>query len=124
MVYSVFYYATEALTRAVVTTILKIYERMQRIKAVKEKEEKPPKPPARGFLASVNPQGVREYVWFGKATKLRVSIPELVELPIRASGGGRPPVRLYFSYSEAASKGWFKDIEWLAEQVEKMAGGG
>ena len=53
-----------------------------------------------------------------------VSIPGLVRLPIRAHELGKPPVRLYFTFAEAASKDWFKEIEWLAEQAEKKAGEG
>lgn len=30
-------------------------------------------------------------------------------------------MRLYFTFAEAASKDWFKEIEWLAEQAEKAA---
>jgi len=124
MVYSIFYYASEALTRALVAFILKIYEYMQRRKRVivRKKEEKE-KAPTWGFFTSINPYGEREYVWVGRSTNLIISIPELTgRLPIKAHETARPPTRLYFTFKEAASKDWFKEIEWLAEQAEKRAG--
>ena len=122
MVYSIFYYATEAITRAIVGLIIKLYEYMQRRRMVEEKPRREEaKPPAWGFFATVNPYGVTEYTWVGRATSLMVSIPGLIRLPIRAHELRKPPTRLYFTFAEAASKDWFKEIEWLAEQAEKAA---
>lgn len=125
MVYSIFYYATEAVTRAIVEAILKIYDwwqaRKARLVTEKEREEKPPMP-RWGFFTTVNPYGAKEYTWVGRHTKLMVSIPDLIDLRLPAHPG-RPPVRLYFTFAEAASKEWFKEIEWLAEQAEKALGG-
>ena len=125
MVYSVFYYASEAITRFTIGLTLKILEYMQqrrrRMVEEKPKEEKP-SVPTWGFFSTTNPYGVREYVWIGKATNLKVSIPELVKLPIQAHELRKPPTRLFFTFAEAASKNWFKEIEWLAEQAEKRGG--
>ena len=125
MVYSVFYYASEAITRAVVGLILKIVEHMQRRRMVEEKPRREEaKPPSWGFFGTINPYGAKEYTWIGRATSLKVSIPELTtRLPIRAHELRKPPTRLYFTFAEAASKDWFKEIEWLAEQAEKQTGG-
>jgi len=125
MVYSVFYYASEAITRAVVGLVLKIVEHMHRRRMVEEKPRREEaKPPSWGFFGTINPYGAKEYTWIGRATGLKVSIPELItRLPIRAYELRKPPTRLYFSFAEAASKDWFKEIEWLAEQAEKQAGG-
>jgi len=121
MVYSVFYYASEALTRAIVGLTLKIIERMQYRKMVTEKreEEEEARVPTWGFFATTNPYGAKEYTWIGKSTSLKVSIPGLINLPIKAHEMRKPPTRLYFTFSEVASKDWFKEIEWLAEQAEK-----
>jgi len=122
MVYSVFYYASEAITRGIVGLILKISEYTQRRRMVEEKrrEEKPA--PSWGFFSTVNPYGTREFTWIGRATNLRVSIPSLIKLPVKAHELEKPPSRLYFTFNEAASKDWFKEIEWLAEQAEKASG--
>lgn len=125
MVYSVFYYASEAITRFIVGSIIKIMEmkerRKRRIIEKKEKEERPR--PQWGFFSTVNMYGAREYTWVGKHTDLKVSIPSLVRLPIRAYETEKPPTRLYFTFAEAASKNWFKEIEWLAEMAEKSSKG-
>lgn len=122
MVYSIFYYATEAITRAIVEAILKIYDwwRARKIKLVteKEKEKKPPMP-RWGFFETVNPHGTKEYTWVGRHTRLMVSIPDLIDLRMPARPG-KPPVRLYFTFAEAASKDWFKEIEALAELAERV----
>jgi len=122
MVYSVFYYASEAITRFIVGLSLKIVERMQRKKMVTEKPKEKPAP-TWGFFGTTNPYGAKEYLWIGKATNLEVSIPKLVKLPIKAHELKKPPTRLFFTFSEAASKDWFREIEWLAEQAEKQKGG-
>jgi len=119
MVYTVFYYASEAITRAVVGLVLKIFEYMRRRRMV---VEKPPREerrvPAWGFFSTVNPCGVKEYTWIGRSTRLLVSIPALVEIPIEAHEVAKPPTRLFFTFREAASKEWFKEIEELAKIAE------
>jgi len=120
MVYSVFYYASEAITRAIVSVILKIAELTQRKSMIREKPPEEKMPPPWGFFATTNPYGVKEYTWVGMSTGLKVSIPALISLPIKGYEVGRQPSRLYFTFSEAASKEWFKEIEWLAEQAEKQ----
>jgi len=124
VVYSVFYYASEAITRAVVGLALKIYESIHRRRMVERKEREARRPRPWGFFETTNPSGIREYTWVGRATNLTVSIPEFIKLPINAHKTEKPPTRLYFTFAEAASKDWFKEIEWLAEQAEKRAGGG
>ena len=125
MVYSVFYYASEAITRFIVGLTLKIVEHIQRRRMVEEKRrEEKPRIPSWGFFSTTNPYGAREYIWIGRATNLKVSIPELItRLPVKAHELRKPPTRLYFTFAEAASKDWFKEIEWLAEQAEKQIGG-
>jgi len=120
MVYSVFYYASEAITRAIVGLTLKIVEHRQRQRMVTEKEVEEEIPaPTWGFFATTNPHGEKEYTWVGKSTGLKVSIPGIINVPVKAHDFKKPPTRLYFSFSEATSKDWFKEIEWLAEQAEK-----
>jgi len=122
VVYSVFYYATEAITRAVVALIIRVYEHLRRRRMVEERRRREEaRPPTWGFFKTVNPYGAAEYTWVGRATNLMVSIPALVRLPVRAHEARGPPTRLYFTFAEAASKDWFREIEWLAEQAEKMA---
>ena len=125
MVYSVFYYASEAITRAIVGLTLKIIERMRRRRMVEEKPKRKEEViPRYGFFRTTNEAGVREYRWVGRSTKLIVKIPDLVGLPLRAHELRKPPTRLYFTFAEAASKDWFKEIEWLAKMAEKAGGGG
>ena len=121
MVYSVLYYATEAITRAFVGLILKVAERVQRRRMVEERRRGEEGQASWGFFKVVNEAGVPEYTWVGRATGLKVSIPGLIRLPIAARELKRPPTRLHFSFAEAASKDWFKEIEWLAEQAERAA---
>lgn len=123
LVYSVMYYATEAITRTIVGLILKIYEWLHRRAIIERKPRKEEAVPSWGFFEVVNEAGVREYVWLGKVSKLKVSIPGLIGLPIKATRLEKPPTRLYFTFAEAASKKWFDEIEWLASQVEKAGGG-
>jgi len=127
MVYSIFYYASEAITKAVVGLALKIADwlrerrraRERRIVKGKKKETPPPK---WGFFEVTNPAGVKEVRFIGKAVRLDITLPLLTEV-----GVGRyktpPPTRLYFTFAEAASKDWFKEIEWLARVAEEKAGG-
>jgi len=122
MVYSVFYYAMEAMTRAILGFTLKVYEMVkgrEKKKMVQEKKKEERPEPTWGFFSTVNMYNVKEYKWIGRSTNLMVSIPSLIKLPIRAHEKAKPPSRLYFTFSEAASKDWFKEIEWLAEMVEK-----
>ena len=122
MVYSIFYYATEAITRAVIGLAIKVAERLHRRRMVAEKPREERKaPPGWGLFKVRNPAGEPEYVWLGRHTNLKVSIPGLISLPLRAHEVGRRPTRLYFTFTEAASKDWFKEIEWLAEQAEKAS---
>jgi len=124
MVYSIFYYASEAITRAIVGFILKVFEYMQRRRMVTEKpKEERAAPPTWGFFTITNPYGAKEHVWIGRSTNLMVSIPNLINLPIKGHEVAKPPTRLYFTFKEAASKDWFKEIEWLAEQAEKAKEG-
>ena len=128
MVYSVFYYASEAITKAVVGFGLKVAEwieerrRARERRIVKAKEREAPAP-SWGFFEVTNPAGDREVRYLGRASKIEVTIPLLTEVGI-ARHKTSPPTRLYFTFREAASKDWFKEIEWLAEQAEKRGGGG
>jgi hypothetical protein len=124
VVYSVFYYASEALTRAIVGFMLKLYQRMQARRMVEEKPKKPEiRPPTWGWFETTNMHGDKELVYVPRHSPgLRVSIPVLdIKKPTRA-WPGKPPVRLMFTYREAASKNWFEEIERLAELVEKGEG--
>ncbi|RLF08524.1 MAG: hypothetical protein DRJ60_00235 [Thermoprotei archaeon] len=121
MVYSVFYYATEAITRAFVGLILKIVEHAKRRRIVEEKRREKRPAPSWGFFKVMSEAGMPEYTWIGRATNLKVAIPGLIRLPIAARELRKPPTRLYFSFAEAASKDWFREIEWLAEQAEKAS---
>lgn len=122
MVYSVMYYASEAITRFIVGIILRIYEVIEKRRMVEEapREEKPGLP-RYGFFQTVNQAGVTEIVYVGRDTKLRAHIPILGIRPVvETVNAPPPPERLYFTFTEAASKEWFREIEWLAEQLEKQ----
>jgi len=119
MVYSVFYYAGEAIARAVTSLVLKLYGRMAG-KPVVEEKPKEEKPPSWGWFEATTPFG-REYRFVGRYTNLRISVPDLINMPrFIESHGGYPHERLFFTYSEVASKEWFKEIEALAELLRKQ----
>jgi len=127
MVYSTFYYASEAITRAIVGLALRIAEwieekrRARERRIVKGKKKEAP-PPRWGFFEVTNTAGVKEVRFLGRVTRLDVSIPLLTEVGIKGYKTA-PPTRLYFTFAEAASKDWFKEIEWLAQQAERRARG-
>jgi hypothetical protein len=118
VVYTVFYYSGVVLTKAIVYIISKIMGLRRFIKAV-EREEKPPTP-GWGWFESKTPLGYSEITWVGKSTSLIVSLPQPPGTsPVVQYHGGKPPVRLYFTFREAVSKEWFKEIEELAKRVEE-----
>ena len=128
MVYTVFYYAGLVFTKIIVYIVSKIMGLKARFVGAKEVEEKPPAPPAWGWFESKSPLGYSEITWVGKATGLTVSLPQPPGAnPVVQYYSGKPPARLYFTFREAASKEWFKEIEELAKSVEegeKSGGGG
>jgi hypothetical protein len=114
----VVYYSGVVLTRAVVYIISRITGLRRFVRAV-EREEKPPAP-SWGWFESKSPLGYSEITWVGKSTSLVVSLPQPPGTsPVVQYHSGRPPVRLYFTFREAASKEWFKEIEELAKRVEE-----
>ncbi len=122
MVYSIFYYATEAITRAVVSLILKALERRKPSVERKAPEVEILYSASAWGFARVSSYGlVAEYRFVPRATRLSISIPELVPLNIEHRRIEAQPERLFFTFTEAASKDWFKTIEWLAEQLEKKS---
>lgn len=123
MVYSVMYYAFEAITKGILTFIIKLYEHAHPKRLIEEKPKKAEeRPPSWGYVKVPGPQP--EYRFLNRATKIRLSIPALIEAPIEAREYKAPPARLFFTFSEAASKDFFKEIERLAEYVEKEKRGG
>lgn len=118
MVYTVFYYSGVVLTKAIVYIISKIMGLRRFVRAV-EREEKPPAP-SHGWFESKSPLGYSEITWIGKSTSLIVSLPQPPGTsPVVQYHSGKSPVRLYFTFREAASKEWFKEIEELAKRVEE-----
>jgi hypothetical protein len=118
VVYTVFYYSGVVLTKAIVYIISKIMGLRRFIKAV-EREEKPPAP-SYGWFESKTPLGYSEITWVGKSTSLIVSLPQPPGIsPVVHYYAGKPPARLYFTFREAVSKEWFKEIEELAKRVEE-----
>jgi hypothetical protein len=123
VVYTVFYYSGVVLTKAIVYIISKIM-RLRRFVREVEREEKPPAP-SYGWFESKNPLGYSEITWVGKATGLVVSLPQSPGVnPVVQYYSGKSPTRLYFTFREAASKEWFKEIEELAKRVEESEKGG
>jgi hypothetical protein len=120
MVYTVFYYAGLVFTKIIVYIVSKIMGLKAGYVGVKEVEEKPPAPQAWGWFESRSPLGYSEITWVGKATSLTVSLPQPPGVnPVVQYYSGKQPVRLYFTFREAASKEWFKEIEELAKSVEE-----
>jgi len=123
VVYTVFYYSGVVLAKAIVYIISKIMRLRRFIREV-EREEKPPAP-SYGWFESKTPLGYSEITWVGKSTSLIVSLPQPPGTsPVVQYHSGKSPTRLYFTFKEAASKEWFKEIEELAKRVEESEKGG
>jgi len=118
VVYSIMYYAVEAITRAIIGLALKIADLMSgRSKLVSERRREERPQPQWGLYRTSTPTGEAELIWVGRATGLRVPfLPASTLKPLEAPPP--TPQRLYFSFSEAASKDFFKEIEWLAERAK------
>lgn len=127
MVYSVIYYATEAVTRAVIAFIFTLKEWLERRAMVERKpREKPLIPPGyTGFLKVHDEAGGAVYRWRGRALNMDVRIPVAGGIDPRIHSldltAEKPPVRLHFLWAEAASPRWFEDIEALAKVAERAA---
>jgi len=126
MVYSVIYYATEAVTRAIISFIFAIKEWLERRALVERKlpEEKPAIPPGfSGFLKVFDTAGEKVYRWRGRALQIDVAIPVAggidPRIPSLDLTREKPPTRLHFLWAEAASPRWFEDIEALAKIAER-----
>jgi len=124
VVYTVFYYAGLVFAKIIVYIVSKIMGLRARFVGAKEAEEKP-HVPSWGWFESRSPLGYSEVVWVGRSTSLMVSLPQPPGTsPVVQYYAGKPPVRLYFTFREAASKEWFKEIEELAKRVEESEKGG
>jgi len=117
MVYSALYTLSKAIADILVKILL-----AKRRKIVKEKPRE--EIPRYGWFESQTPLGYTESVYVGRYTAVQVSIPHAVEATtvLVPSYRSKPPARLYFTFTEAASKEWFKEIEALAKQVEQAGG--
>jgi len=124
VVYTVFYYAGIVFTKIIVYIVSKIMGLKARFIGAREAEEKP-SAPSWGWFESKTPLGYSEITWVGKSTSLIVSLPQPPGTsPVVQYHSGKPPTRLYFTFREAASKEWFKEIEELAKRVEESEKGG
>jgi hypothetical protein len=116
MVYSALYTLSKAIADILVKILLASRRRVVR---EKPKEEVP----RFGWFEQQTPLGYSESTYVGRYTALQVTIPHIVEATseLVPSYKAKPPIRLYFTFLEAASKDWFKDIETLAKQAEQGA---
>jgi hypothetical protein len=119
MVYSIFYYAFEAITKVIVNLGIKIYEWLKKAPLIKEKEIEKKAPTGWGFFIGQNPYGAKEYSFIGRTIKINASIPDLIGLRTIRANEGKIPEKLYFTFGEVASKNWFKEIEELSKAIEK-----
>jgi hypothetical protein len=112
MVYSALYTLSKAIADILVKILL-----AKRRRVVKERPRE--EIPRYGWFEAPTPIGYTESTYVGRYTALQVSIPHAVEATagLVPSYRARPPTRLYFTFTEAASKEWFKEIEALAKQV-------
>jgi len=112
MVYSALYTLSKAIADILVKILL-----ARRRKIVKERPRE--EIPRYGWFEQQTPLGYSETVYIGRYTALQVTIPHAVEATtgLVPSYRARPQTRLYFTFTEAASKEWFKEIEALAKQV-------
>jgi len=117
MVYSALYTVSKAIADILVKILL-----ARRKRIVKEKPREVM--PRHGWFERQTPLGYSESTYVGRYTALQVSIPHAVEATTELvpSYRSKPSARLYFTFTEAASKEWFKEIEALAKQVEQAGG--
>jgi hypothetical protein len=115
MVYSALYTLSKAIADILVKILL---ARRRRIVKEKPREEIP----RYGWFEQQTPLGYPESMYVGRYTALQVFIPHVVEATtgLVQSYKSKPPIRVYFTFSEAASKEWFKEIEALAKQAEQQ----
>jgi len=127
MVYSVIYYAAEAITRAIVGLYFMVKEWLERRVLVERRgEERPPVPPGYvGFLKVYDDVGEPVYRWRGRALTMDIKIPIAggidPAVPSLDLTKEKPPTRVHFLWAEAASERWFEDVEALAKMAEEAA---
>jgi len=116
MVRSIALYIGETLGRALAALVLRLLRAKRPFVEEKPRREKPP---SWGWFETANVFGAREYVFVGRYTNLRIRIPDYPSaLRIPAYKASPPGERMLFTYSEVASKEWFKEMEALAEMLE------
>jgi len=129
---SVTVYATEAAVRALVRLAFAIRDALERARerVVKKEEERGPAvPPGYAGFLKVWAEGAAEermYVWRGRgALEVRVPCPAGFDprLPAIDLARERRPQRMHFTFQEAASEGWFREVEALAKMLERRGRG-
>lgn len=113
-----FYYGSYALTKALIA----IFEKISSLFRKEGEAERPAtRPPPRPLFLIDEPTGPA----LTTSSSYTVKIPLIydptgslypVYTPVKGKPAGR---RLYFTYLEAASKDWFKEVEQLAKALEK-----
>ncbi|MGC8578133.1 MAG: hypothetical protein ACP5KW_09170 [Thermoproteota archaeon] len=125
MVYSITYYATEFIVRAVLSLYYGIKDWLERRAHVTEKEEKKPEiPPGYvGWLKKYDEAGNEVLEWYGN---LKVRIPQShIDLAVNALDlSDKRPTRYYTTFNEFASKNWFKEVEAMSKLIKGEAKGG
>jgi len=124
MVYSVIYYATEFIVRAVITIYYAIKDFLERITHVEEKKREEKKIPEGyvGWIKKYDEAGNPILEWHGS---LKVRIPQdYIGLRVPAIDlSAEKPTRYYTTFNEMASKGWYKELDVLSKLIKGMKGG-
>jgi len=126
MVYSITYYATEFLVRAVLSLYYGIKEWLERVSHVEEKEMKPPLVPPSyvGWIRKHDEAGNEVLEWYGNINaRIPTSHIDIVTNAINLAEKS-PPTRRYMTFSEMASKNWFKEVEALSKMIKGEKKGG
>jgi len=126
MVYSVVYYATEFITRAVLSIYFGIKDWLERVSHVKEKEREEARKIPEGYvgwLRKYDEAGIPVLEWHGS---LKVRIPQdYISLKAHAIDlTSQKPTRYYTTFNEMASKGWYKELDVLSKLIKGQKKGG
>ncbi len=123
MVYSIVYNATEFIIRAVLAIYFGIKDWLERVPSVKEKEKEEKKIPEGyvGWIKKYDEAGNPMLEWHGN---LKVRIPQdYIGLKVSAIDlSSQKPTRYYTTFTEIASKNWYKELDVLSKLVKGKAG--
>ncbi|MEM1690064.1 MAG: hypothetical protein QW794_02295 [Thermosphaera sp.] len=128
MVYTTSYYAVYALTK-VALKLSELFQGRWREKGEEGREKRGRRGPVDLYFVQepTGPALVLNNEYRVKLPMVLNPVPALApsfRIARKEEGGSATGRRMYFSYTEAASDDWFKEVERLAKEIEKRERGG